>query len=284
MKGIILAGGKGTRVYPMSEAVPKSLLPVYDKPLIYYPLTTLIENGVKDICIISSMENIVLFRRVLGTGSRFGVKLRYRRQTKPNGIAEAFKIAKAFIKTSNVALILGDNLFFGATSISRAFREFESGGSIFAYEVEDPTRYGVVEMDRYNHPLSIEEKPENPKSNYAIPGLYLFDKHCIDAAVKLRPSDRGELEITGVIDYYLQKGQLKAYKLNRGSAWLDAGTCKSFNEASEYVKVIERRQGIKIGCPEEAALKSGLISKQQLKRIISKMPHTEYRKYLEKKS
>ena len=260
MKGIILAGGKGTRVYPMTLGVAKSLLPVYDKPLIYYSLSTFIENGIDDICIISSPEHLPSFKATLGNGSRFGVKLTYAEQAEPKGIAEAFTIAKSFIKRDNVSLLLGDNLFYGSSVFSRAFKNFSSGGTVFAYEVNDP----------------------EPKTNLAIPGLYIFDNSVIGVAKGLKPSKRGELEITDVIQHYLDKKDLKVYRINRGCAWLDAGTCQSMDEAGEYVRVIEQRQGIKIGCPEEAAYKAGLLSKKDLQRVTSKMPDVEYKEYLER--
>ena len=282
MKGIILAGGKGTRVYPMTLGVPKSLLPVYDKPLIYYSLSTFLENGINEICIISSPEHLPAFKATLGNGSRFGAKLYYKEQAEPKGIAEAFTIAKNFIKQDNVSLLLGDNIFYGSSVFSRAFKNFISGGSIFAYEVNDPERYGVVELTKSGKPVAIEEKPSNPKSNLAIPGLYIFDNNVVSIAGRLKPSARGELEITDVIKAYLYAENLKVHKINRGCAWLDAGTCTSINQAGEYVKVIEERQGIKIGCPEEAAFKSDFLSKDELQKQINKMPQMEYREYLQR--
>ena len=282
MKGIILAGGKGTRVYPMTLGVAKSLLPVYDKPLIYYSLSTFIENGIDDICIISSPEHLPSFKATLGNGSRFGVKLTYAEQAEPKGIAEAFTIAKSFIKRDDVSLLLGDNLFYGSSVFSRAFKNFSSGGTVFAYEVNDPERYGVIELNKSGQPVSLEENPAEPKTNLAIPGLYIFDNSVIGVAKGLKPSKRGELEITDVIQHYLDKKDLKVYRINRGCAWLDAGTCQSMDEAGEYVRVIEQRQGIKIGCPEEAAYKAGLLSKKDLQRVTSKMPDVEYKEYLER--
>jgi glucose-1-phosphate thymidylyltransferase len=280
MKGIILAGGKGTRVYPMTLGVAKALLPIYDKPLIYYSLSTLIENGVDDICIISSPDHLPSFKKTLGNGSRFGINLIYKEQAEPKGIADAFTIAKSFIKRNDVALLLGDNLFYGSSVFSRAFKNFSSGGSIFAYEVNDPERYGVIELSKSGVPLSLKEKPQEPKTNLAIPGLYIFDESVVKVAERLKPSARGELEITDVIQHYLDKKNLKVHKINRGCAWLDAGTCQSMNEAGEYVRVIEQRQGVKIGCPEEAALKCGFLSKESLRKEISKMPDVEYKSYL----
>jgi glucose-1-phosphate thymidylyltransferase len=282
MKGIILSAGKGTRVYPTTIALPKSLLPVYDKPLIYYSLSTFIENGINEICIITTPEHLSLFEKTLGDGSQLGLKLTYLPQTEPKGIADAFIIAKDFIGKEKVALLLGDNLFAGSSVFSRAIKNFENGASIFAYQVHDPERYGVIELNKSNKPISIEEKPLSPKSNLAIPGLYIFDNNVIDISKKLKPSARGELEITDVILHYFKKEQLKVYKINRGCAWLDAGTCESLNQSSEYVRVIEERQGIKIGCIEEAALKAGFISKDTLQSLIQDMPKVEYRTYLEK--
>ena len=281
MKGIILAGGKGTRLYPLTEIVSKGLLPVYDKPMIYYPLTTLIENGIKDINIISDPTNLNKYNKLLGSGSRFGVKFNYLFQHKPGGIAEAFIIAEDYIKKEKTALILGDNIFSDSNSFKRAFREFKSGAVIFGYQVSDPDRYGVVEFDG-DEVLSIEEKPKKPKSNYAIPGFYLYDSSVCEVAKDLKPSKRGELEITDVNKHYLNSGQLKVYKISRGCAWLDAGTSKALHESSEYVEVIERRQGIKLGCPEEAALKSKFLDKNKFNSIIDEMPDCEYRQYLEK--
>jgi glucose-1-phosphate thymidylyltransferase len=280
MKGIILAGGKGTRVYPLTEVVPKSLLPVYDKPLIYYPLTTLLQNGIKEILIISNPDDLPSFRRLLGTGSRFGVSFRYKPQSKPKGIPDAFIIGKNFIKKDNTVLILGDNLFYGESVVKKAIRNFKSGATIFAYEVINPNQYGVVEFNSKNNVLSIEEKPLKPKSKYAIPGLYIYDNDVLDIAAKVQPSKRGELEISDVNRHYLNNKKLFVYKLNRGSAWLDAGSHESLVKASEYVRTIEERQGIKIGCPEEAALKSGLIDKVEFLKSLDKMPNTAYKEYL----
>ena len=282
MKGIILAGGKGTRVYPMTLGVPKSLLPVYDKPLIYYSLSTFLENGINEICIISTPEHLPAFKSTLGNGSRFGAKLSYKEQAEPKGIAQAFTIAKNFIKQDNVSLLLGDNIFYGSSVFSRAFKNFISGSTIFAYEVNDPERYGVIELTKSGKPIGIEEKPQNPKTNLAIPGLYIFDNKVVNMAGRLSPSVRGELEIADLIKAYLAGESLKVLRINRGCAWLDAGTCESINQASEYVKVIEERQGIKIGCPEEAAFKSGLLPKKELEKQIQKMPNIEYRLYLER--
>jgi len=282
MKGIILSAGKGTRVYPTTIALPKSLLPVYDKPLIYYSLSTFIENGINEICIITTPEHLSLFEKTLGNGSQLGLKLTYLPQRESKGIADAFIIAKDFIGKEKVTLLLGDNLFAGSSVFPRAIKNFEKGASIFAYQVHDPERYGVIELNKSNKPISIEEKPLKPKSNLAIPGLYIFDNNVIDIAKKLEPSARGELEITDVILNYFHKEQLKVYKINRGCAWLDAGTCESLNQSSEYVRVIEERQGIKIGCIEEAAFKAGFITKNDLQKRVAEMPSVKYRSYLEK--
>jgi glucose-1-phosphate thymidylyltransferase len=281
MKGIILAGGNGSRLYPSTIVTNKQCLPVFDKPMIYYPLTTLIENGVNDICIISSSDMLSSFKKLLGDGSQWGINLVYKIQKKPKGIPEAFIIARSFLdKDDGVALILGDNIYYGANDIlTDAFLNFSSGGTMFGYRVEDPERYGVVEMSG-NKVLSIEEKPEKPKSNFAIPGLYLFDYDVLEISEKLRPSKRGELEITDVIKAYLRDDALNVFKLPRGTAWLDAGTSSSLFESSAYVQAIEKRQGIKIGCPEEATYHQGNINKTQLRKLIKTMPNCEYKNYL----
>ncbi|MAH48979.1 glucose-1-phosphate thymidylyltransferase [Candidatus Pacearchaeota archaeon] len=281
MKGIILTGGKSSRLYPTALVNNKGLLPVYDKPMIYYPLCTLIENGIKDICIISSPDQINSYRKLLGNGSRFGVKICYKVQKRPEGIAQAFLIAKTFIKGSKVALILGDNIFYGSRVFGRAFRGFRSGGTIFGYEVKDPTRYGVVNFEE-GKLASVVEKPKEPSSNYAVPGLYLFDKDVAEITKKhVTPSERGELEIASVINQYIARKSVKLVKINRGCAWLDAGTPKSLHESSEYIKVIEDRQGIKIGCIEEASFRRKFINKKQLTEIAAKMPDSDYKTYLE---
>ena len=281
MKGIILTGGHGSRLYPSTLATNKQLLPVFDKPMIYYPLTTLIENGVVDICIITNPSSTSNFKKLLGDGSHLGVKITYKVQKEPNGIPEAFVIAKSFLnRDDGVALILGDNIYYGANDIlTDAFLNFGSGASVFGYRVEDPERYGVVEMSG-NKVLSIEEKPEKPKSNYAIPGLYLFDYDVIEIAEKLKPSKRGELEITDVIKAYQRNDSLSVFKLPRGTVWLDAGTSSSLFDSSAYVQAIEKRQGIKIGCPEEATYNQGNINKRQLRKLIKTIPNCEYKDYL----
>ena len=281
MKGIILAAGKGTRLYPLTDVTPKALLPLYDKPMIYYPLSTLLENGIKEILIICNLQDMPNFRRIVGNGSRFGVKIKYKHQIKPKGIADAFIIGKNFIKDDNVTLILGDNVFYGDRGVfRRAFNDFRSGATVFGYEVKDPERYGVVEFASQKA-ISIEEKPNSPKSNYAIPGLYIYDNSVLDVAANLKPSKRGELEISDVNKYYLENGTLKVYKINRGCAWLDAGTPQSFIEAANYISVIEKRQGVKIGCPEEIALKKKFVKKDVFRKNIDKMPNSEYKSYLQ---
>lgn len=281
MKGIILTGGHGSRLYPSTLATNKQLLPVFDKPMIYYPLTTLIENGVVDICIITNPNSTSNFKKLLGDGSHLGVKITYKVQKEPNGIPEAFVIAKSFLnRDDGVALVLGDNIYYGANDIlTDAFLNFGSGATVFGYRVEDPERYGVVEMSG-NKVLSIEEKPKKPKSNYAIPGLYLFDYDVIEIAENLRPSKRGELEITDVIKAYLRDDSLNVFKLPRGTVWLDAGTSSSLFDSSAYVQAIEKRQGIKIGCPEEATYNQGNISKTELRKLIKGIPDCEYKDYL----
>jgi glucose-1-phosphate thymidylyltransferase len=280
MKGIILAGGAGSRLYPLTLVASKQLQPVYDKPMVYYPLTTLIEGGIRELCLISTPQDLPRFKQLLGDGSRFGVAIEYREQAKPAGIAQAFLIAESFIGRDNVTLILGDNIFYGDDSFHRAFADFKTGATIFGYHVHDPERYGVVEFDSGGKAVSIEEKPKSPKSNYAVPGLYIFDNQVVDVAKNLKPSARGELEITAVNVEYLRRGTLRVQQLARGFAWLDAGTSSSLHEASAYVQTIEKRAGIKIGCPEEAAFRAGFLSLAQLEEQIGKMPKCEYRDYL----
>ena len=282
MKGIVLTGGASSRLYPTALVNNKGLLPVYDKPMIYYPLCTLIENGIKDICLISSPDQINSYRKLLGNGSRLGIKICYKVQKRPEGIAQAFLIAKTFIKNDKVALILGDNIFYGSRVFGQAFRGFRTGGTIFGYEVKDPTRYGVVNFEE-GKLASVVEKPEEPSSNYAVPGLYLFDKDVVEITKKyVNPSERGELEIASVINQYIARKSVKLVKINRGCAWLDAGTPTSLHESSQYIKVIEERQGIKIGCIEEAAFKRKFIKKIQLKDLAAKMPNSDYKEYLER--
>jgi glucose-1-phosphate thymidylyltransferase len=280
MKGIILAGGAGSRLYPLTLVASKQLQPVYDKPMVYYPLTTMIENGIREFCLISTPQDLPRFEQLLGDGATWGLSIEYREQPKPAGIAQAFLIAESFIGSDSVSLILGDNIFYGGDGFQRAFSNFAAGAVVFGYHVQDPERYGVVEFDVAGRAVSIEEKPQQPKSNYAVPGLYLFDNQVISIAKSLRPSARGELEITDVNVAYLRRGQLQVHMLSRGFAWLDAGTSSSLHEASAYVQTIERRQGIKIGCPEEAAFRRGFIALQELESLAAAMPGCEYRNYL----
>ena len=280
MKGIILAGGAGSRLYPLTLVASKQLQPVYDKPMVYYPLTTLIEGGIRELCLISTPHDLPRFKQLLGDGSRFGLSIEYREQPRPEGIAQAFLIAESFIGKDNVALILGDNIFYGSDVFYRKFAEFKSGATIFGYHVHDPERYGVVEFDVEGRAISIEEKPKQPKSDHAIPGLYIYDSEVTAIAKTLKPSARGELEITDVNLAYLRRGQLQVHRLSRGFAWLDAGTSSSLHDASAYVQAIEKRAGIKIGCPEEAAFRGGFLKLAQLEGLAGKMPKCEYRAYL----
>jgi len=282
MKGIILAGGSGSRLYPLTLVASKQLQPVYDKPMVYYPLATLIELGIREFCLISTPVDLPRFRQLLGDGSAWGISIEYREQPEPKGIAQAFLIGDSFIGSDCVALILGDNLFYGSETFIQAAKEFECGATVFGYRVRDPERYGVIEFDGNGRAISIEEKPKNPKSDYAVPGLYFYDRDVVSIASDLKPSARGELEITDVNLEYLRRGQLRVYKLDRGVAWLDAGTSSSLHEASAYVQTIEKRQGVKVGCPEEAAFRRGFISLEQMERLVSRMPRCEYRDYLER--
>jgi glucose-1-phosphate thymidylyltransferase len=280
MKGIILAGGAGSRLYPLTLVASKQLQPVYDKPMVYYPLTTLIEGGIRELCLISTPHDLPRFRQLLGDGSRFGLTIEYREQEKPAGIAQAFLIAESFIGKSGVTLILGDNIFYGGDAFAKAFGEFGTGATIFGYHVNDPERYGVVEFDASGQAISIEEKPKHPKSNYAVPGLYIYDNSVLEIVRHQKPSARGELEITDVNVAYLKRGQLRVSRLSRGFAWLDAGTSSSLHEASAYVQTIEKRAGVKIGCPEEAAYRTGILKLKNLAELAAKMPNCEYRDYL----
>jgi glucose-1-phosphate thymidylyltransferase len=282
MKGIILAGGAGSRLFPLTLVASKQLQPVYDKPMVYYPLTTLIENGVREFCLISTPHDLPRFQQLLGDGSNWGISIEYREQPKPAGIAQAFLIADTFIGNGNVTLILGDNIFYGADAFRNAFNDFKTGATIFGYHVHDPERYGVVEFDSAGHAISIEEKPKQPKSHYAVPGLYIYDNQILEITRNLKPSARGELEITDVNVEYLRRGQLRVHKLSRGFAWLDAGTSSSLHDASSYVQTIEKRQGVNIGCPEEAAFRSGFLSGAQMQALIAKMPNCEYRDSLKR--
>ncbi|MCC7377368.1 MAG: glucose-1-phosphate thymidylyltransferase RfbA [Verrucomicrobiales bacterium] len=281
MKGIILAGGAGSRLYPLTLVASKQLQPVYDKPMVYYPLTTLIEGGVREFCLISTPQDLPRYRQLLGDGSRLGLSIEYREQAKPEGIAQAFLIADSFIGKDAVTLILGDNVFYGGDVFQKAFVDFHEGATIFGYHVHDPERYGVVAFDAEGRAVSIEEKPRQPKSSYAVPGLYLFDNEVVAITKALKPSARGELEITDVNLEYLRRGKLRVLRLSRGFAWLDAGTSTSLHEASAYVQTIERRTGVKIGCPEEAAFRRGFINAAQLESIVNTLPKCEYRAYLE---
>jgi glucose-1-phosphate thymidylyltransferase len=280
MKGIILAGGAGSRLYPLTLVASKQLQPVYDKPMVYYPLTTLIEGGIRELCLISTPQDLPRFRQLLGDGSRFGLAIEYREQPKPQGIAQAFLVAESFIGQDPVTLILGDNVFYGGDAFHRAFMEFGGGATIFGYHVNDPERYGVVEFDDDGRAISIEEKPKQPRSNYAVPGLYIYDNEVMSITKALKPSARGELEITDVNVAYLRRGRLRVARLNRGFAWLDAGTSSSLHEASAYVQTIEKRAGVKIGCPEEAAFRAGFLTLAQLEELTGHLPKCEYRDYL----
>jgi glucose-1-phosphate thymidylyltransferase len=281
MKGIILAGGAGSRLFPLTLVASKQLQPVYDKPMVYYPLTTLVEGGIREFCLISTPQDLPRFRTLLGDGKDWGLSIAYREQPKPQGIAQAFLIAESFIGKDPVTLILGDNVFYGSDSFLKAFADFESGATIFGYHVNDPERYGVVEFDAHGQALSIEEKPKAPKSNYAVPGLYIYDNNVVTITRNLKPSARGELEITDVNVEYLKRGQLRVHRLSRGFAWLDAGTSSSLHEASAYVQTIEKRQGVKVGCPEEAAFRKGFLSLDALETLTNRLPKCEYRAYLE---
>ncbi len=281
MKGIILAGGAGSRLFPLTLVASKQLQPVYDKPMVYYPLTTLIEGGIRELCLISTPHDLPRFKQLLGDGKVWGLNIEYREQAKPEGIAQAFLIAESFIGKDAVTLILGDNVFYGSDTFHKAFAEFKSGATIFGYHVNDPERYGVVEFDGQGRALSIEEKPKQPRSNYAVPGLYIYDNSVITITKNLRPSPRGELEITDVNVEYLRRNQLRVHRLGRGFAWLDAGTSSSLHEASAYVQTIEKRQGVKIGCPEEASFRQGFLPLAKFEELIAKLPNCEYRAYLQ---
>lgn len=282
MRGILLAGGSGTRLYPLTRAISKHLLPVYDKPMIYYPLTTLMLAGVSEILIISTPLDAPLFERMLGDGSQWGISLSYAEQPKPNGIAEAFIIAADFLSNHRCALVLGDNIFFGhaiGEYLTAAAARCE-GASVFAYRVSNPERYGVVEFDRHASVLSIEEKPKAPRSDWAVTGAYFYDETVSDRARALRPSARGELEITDLNNSYLSEGRLKVERMGRGFAWLDAGTHESLHEAAAFIKVIEQRQGLKVACPEEIAFNLGYIDRAQLERLAKAHGKTDYARYL----
>lgn len=281
MKGIILAGGSGTRLHPLTLAVSKQLMPIYDKPMIYYPLSTLLWSGIREILIISTPHDLPLFRQLLGDGQKLGCRFEYAVQEHPNGLAEAFIIGKEFIGNEKVALVLGDNIFYG-TGLSDLLlaNNNPDGGIIYAYHVQDPERYGVVDFDGDGNVLSIEEKPENPKSNYAVPGIYFYDNDVVEIAANIKPSHRGELEITDINKEYLKRGKLKVSILDRGTAWLDTGTFNSLMQASQFVQVIEERQGLKIGSIEEAAFKMGFIDAAQLKSLAQPLLKSGYGAHL----
>lgn len=281
MRGIILAGGSGTRLYPITKGISKQLMPIYDKPMIYYPLSTLMLAGITEILIITTPHDQEQFTRLLGDGSDWGISLSYATQPKPEGLAQAFIIGEDFIGDDKVCLVLGDNIFYGhdfGNSLKACTNP--DGGIVFAYPVADPERYGVVEFNDRMQAVSVEEKPEKPKSNYAVVGLYFYDNSVVEIAKNIKPSARGELEITTVNEEYLRSGKLKVETMDRGSAWLDTGTFESMNDASEYIKVIERRTGLKIGCPEEIAYNQGYVSKAQLQKLAEPLKKSGYGEYL----
>ncbi len=279
-KGIVLAGGSGSRLYPLTLVASKQLQPVYDKPMIYYPLATLMMAGINDILIISTPHDTPRFEALLGDGSRWGVRLSYKVQPAPKGIAQAFLVGEKFIAGDPVCLILGDNIFYGKIGLDRTAGEFAGGATIFGYNVHDPERYGVVEFDANGNAISIEEKPASPKSSYAVPGLYLYSGNVVDIAKMISPSPRGELEITDVNLEYLRRGELRVEKLGRGIAWLDTGTHQSLLEASHFIGTLEARQGLKIACLEEIALRMGYIDCRQMEKVIGDTPKSSYRDYL----
>lgn len=281
MKGIILAGGSGTRLYPITKGISKQLMPIYDKPMVYYPLSTLMMAGINEILIITTPEDSDAFQRLLGDGSQLGCRFEYTVQPSPDGLAQAFIIGEDFIGKDKVALVLGDNIFYGhgfGNSLKKCVNP--DGGIVFAYQVSDPERYGVVEFDAGRKAISIEEKPSLPKSNFAVVGLYFYDNDVVEIAKNIKPSDRGELEITSINEEYLKRGKLKVQTMGRGSAWLDTGTFESMNSASQFVEVIEKRTGFKIGCIEEIAFQEGFISAKQLKTLAEPLIKSGYGKYL----
>ena len=281
MKGIILAGGAGSRMYPMTTAVNKQLLPIHDKPLIYYPLTTLISSGIKDICIIANPDEVKLFDNLLGSGENFGLKIIYRVQNAPNGIPEAFLIAEDFIQDDNVALILGDNIFVDSGEIQNMISGFTNGASVLGYQVNNPQNFGVIEFNSVGAIEKIVEKPKETSSRVIVPGLYVYDKDVVNVARQLRPSSRGELEITDLNMIYLRDQKLHLTNFSRGSAWIDAGSPSSFSHASSYIATIEKTHGLKIGCPEEAALNRNFINGEQLRAHSSRLPDCDYKNYLD---